>query len=191
MPARASTSLLLALCLASPAALAQAPAACLVEAYGQGRGIEARASPSPDAPVLVRLPDPVQVGDQEVAVSFTVTGHVPGWFRIEEAGFSDEVPFLAEGRRVPLDGPAWIAEEAVRTTIAGVTLRAEPDEAAPEAARLQGLQRMPGAVFVLFGPEGVGLARLSGCRGTWIEAETDMGRGWTQAVCSRQRSPCE
>lgn len=191
MPARASTPLLLALCLLPSAALGQAPAACLVEAYGQGRGIEARAAPSPEAPVVARLPDPVLVGDQEVAVSFTVTGHVPGWFRIEEAGFSDEVPFLAEGRHVPLDGPAWVPEEAVRTTIAGVTLRAKPDEAAPESARLQGLQRMPGAVFVLFGPEGVGMSRVAACRGTWIEAQTDMGRGWTQAVCSRQRSPCE
>jgi hypothetical protein len=177
--------------LAGGSARAQGLTECLVEAYAHGAGMEARAAPSLDAPVVARLPDPVTVGDQTVAVAFTVTGHVPGWFRIEEAAYTDEVASVAGGRRVPLDGPAWVPQDAVRTTPATLELRAAPGDDAPVAARLMGLYRMPGTTFVLFGPEGVGLRRIAACRGAWAELDTDMGRGWTDRVCARQRSACE
>jgi hypothetical protein len=187
MPAR---PVLLAALLLPALAHAGAPSECLVEAFAGERGIEARAAPDAGAPVIARLPDPILVGDAEVAVAFTVTAHVPGWFRIEEAGFSDEVPHVAGGRRVPLDR-GWIPEGAVRTSLAAIALRSAPAEDAPVAARLQGLYRLPGTAFVLFGPEGVGLRRVVGCRGPFVEVETDMGRGWTDRICARQRSPCE
>ncbi|KAA2237361.1 hypothetical protein [Salinarimonas soli] len=183
--------LILALALLASPARAQAPVDCLVEAYGHGTGVAVREAPSPEAAVLLRLPDPVLVGDGEVAVAFTVTGWVPGWFRIEEAGYSDEVGFVPGGRRVPLERAGWVAQDAVRTTAAGLELRAEPREGAPVSARVMGLQRMPGSVFVLHGPEGVGVRALRACRGAWVELDTDMGRGWTDAVCARQRTACE
>ncbi|HYF54719.1 MAG TPA: hypothetical protein VEA41_10715 [Salinarimonas sp.] len=184
-------ALIAALVLLPSSAWSQEPTPCLVEAYAGERGLEAREAPSADAPVLARLPDPVQVGDGEVAVAFTVTGHVPGWFRVEHAGFSDEVADPPEGRVVPLDRPGWVPEAAVRVTIGAIALRAEPSADAPVAARLQGMARVPGGGFVLFGPEGVGLRRVAACRGTFAEVETDMGRGWTEAACSRQRTACE
>ncbi len=184
-------ALLAALALLPGPALAAEPVACLVEAYAHGTGVAVRAAPSGEAPVLVRLPDPLPVGDQTVAVAFTVTGWVPGWFRIEEAGYADEVMQAPGGRRVPLERAGWVPEGAVRTTVAGLELRAEPREGAPVAARLMGLQRLPGAVFVLHGPEGVTLRGMTACRGAWAELDTEMGRGWTDAVCARQRSACE
>jgi hypothetical protein len=181
---------LLLLLSASPA-LAQPVTDCLVEAYAGRPGIVVRAAPFPDAPALLRLPDPLVVGDGVVGVSLTVTGFAPGWFRIEEAGFSDEVGFVDGPRRVPLDGPGWVPAQALRTTIAAIELRAAPREDAPVSARLMGIQRQPGPAFTLFGPEGVGLDRLAGCRGAWLEVETPLGRGWTDRVCARQRSGCE
>ena len=183
--------LLAALALLPGPALAAGPVECLVEAYAHGRGVEVRAAPSGESPVLLRLPDPIPVGDQEVAVAFTVTGWVPGWFRIEEAGYTDEVMSVAGGRRVPLERAGWVREGAVRTTVAGLELRAEPREGAPVSARLMGFQRMPGPVFVLHGPEGVALRGVIACRGAWAELDTEMGRGWTDTLCARQRSACE
>lgn len=186
----APLGLALLLALPSPAGAREATS-CLVEAYAAGRGVEARTMPEPDAPVAARLPDPLLVGDGEVAVAFTLTGHVPGWFRIAEAGFSDEVASVPGGRTVPLGVEAWVPEAAVRTTVSTLSLRAEPGEDAPVAARLQGLHRVPGGGFVLFGPEGVGLRRVTGCRGAWVRVETDMGAGWTDLACARQRTACE
>jgi hypothetical protein len=178
-------------CIFGVPANAAEEASCLFVGWASGGPIPVRGAPSPEAPPIAILPAPVRVSDGEIAVAVTVTGWREGWFRIAEAGFSDEVPHVDGPRAVDLHGGGWVQASAVTTTLATIELRAEPYSAAPLSARLAGFRRLPGGVYVLFGPEGVELRRIASCRGAWVEVVTEMGRGWTDRTCARQRSACD
>jgi hypothetical protein len=182
-------AILAALPLAARPAAAQGVTACLFEgwsAVADPEGAPVRARPDPAAPVVGRLPPPADSGVDRVAVTVTVTAHRDGWFRIAEASFSEEAGDAAG----PVDVAGWVPADAVKAQLAGRDLRAAPAPSAPLAGLLTGFRR-EGRLTVLYGPEGVGVRRLLACRGSWVEADTEVGRGWVERVCARQLGPCE
>ena len=189
--ARAPLPLVTALMLTAligPAA-AQGVASCLFEGWSAATdpmGGPVRARPDPAAPVVGRLPPPADSGVDRVAVAVTVTAYRDGWFRIGEASFSEEAGSAAG----LVDVAGWVTAEAVTAQLAGRDLRAAPQVSAPLVGPLTGFRR-EGRLTVLQGPEGVEGRRLLACRGMWVEAATELGRGWVERVCARQLGPCE
>src|SRR5215213_5559047 len=137
------------------------------------KGQPVRAAPDAGATVVGRLPPPVGIGLDEVSVTVSVTGYRDGWFRIAEAGYSDEV----QGVRVP------------RNRVVKATGWAPAREAATVAA-LSGFRSESGGRRVGFGPDGIAVKRLLACRGSWVEVETELGSGWVEKVCARQLGAC-
>ena len=69
--------------------------------------------------------------------------------------------------------------------LAGVGADTPPRADAPVRASLSG--RRGGFPLT---PDGVAVRRLLGCRGAWVEADTEFGIGWVDRVCGRQLEPC-
>jgi hypothetical protein len=153
-------------------------------------GQPVRAAPDAAAAVVGRLPPPVSVGLDEVSVTVTVTGYRDGWFRIGEAGYSDEVQGVPVPRNRVVKAIGWVPARAVKALLAARELKAQPARDAATVAALSGLRRDAGGGQVGFAPDGVAVRRLIGCRGAWVEVETELGTGWVDKVCARQLGPC-
>src|SRR3712207_5569388 len=87
------------------------------------KGQPLRATPDPAAVPVARLPPPVSMGLDEVSVTVTVTGFRDGWFRIAEAGYSDEVQGVPVPRRVAR-ATGWVPASGVKALIAAKELKA-------------------------------------------------------------------
>jgi SH3-like domain-containing protein len=188
-----ATALLLS-CGPAPAQGPRAPdgtVECRFEGWSNDldeKGQPLRAAPDPTATVVARLPPPVGVGLDEVSVTVTVTGYRDGWFRIAEAGYSDEVQGVPVPRRVAR-ATGWVPAGGVKALIAAKELKSQPAREAATVAALSGF-RSEGGRRVGFGPDGVAVKRLLSCRGAWIEVETELGTGWVEKVCARQLGAC-
>ncbi|HEX8662513.1 MAG TPA: hypothetical protein VF744_00615 [Beijerinckiaceae bacterium] len=153
------------------------------------KGQPLRATPDPAAIPVARLPPPVGMGLDEVSVTVTVTGFRDGWFRISEAGYSDEVQGVPVPRRVAR-ATGWVPASGVKALIAAKELKSAPSREAATVAALSGFRSEPGGRRVAFGPDGIAVKRLLSCRGSWVEAETGLGTGWVEKVCARQLGAC-
>jgi hypothetical protein len=149
-----------------------------------------RAAPDPAASAVARLPPPVGVGLDEVSVTVTVTGYRDGWFRVSEAGYSDEVQGVPVPRNRVVKATGWVPAGAVKALIAAKELKTEPAREAATVAALSGFRSEAGGRRVAFGPDGIAVKRLLSCRGSWVEVETELGRGWVEKVCARQLGAC-
>jgi hypothetical protein len=154
------------------------------------RGQPVRALPEVGATVVGRLPPPVSVGLDELSVTVTVTGYRDGWFRVSEAGYSAEAQGVAVPRNRVVKATGWVPAAGVKALIAARELKAQPSREAPAVAALSGLRSEPGGARVGFGPDQIAVKRLLSCRGSWVELETEFGRGWVEKVCARQLSAC-
>ncbi|HEX8165274.1 MAG TPA: hypothetical protein VF601_05735 [Beijerinckiaceae bacterium] len=154
------------------------------------KGQPVRAAPDRAAAVVGRLPPPVSVGLDEVSVTVTVTGWRDGWFRIAEAGYSDEVQGVPVPRNRVVKATGWVPAGGVKALIAARELKAQPAREAATVAALQGFRSEPGGRRVGYGPDGVAVKRLLSCRGPWVEVETELGTGWVDKVCARQLGAC-
>jgi SH3-like domain-containing protein len=152
-------------------------------------GLPVRAAPDRYATVIARLPPPVVLGLDEIAVVVSVTGYSDGWFRIDEAAFPTSARGTGAPRREVFRGSGWVPAPTIKAQLAARSLRARPDARAPQVAALSGRRQSGGSSFA-FGPDGVGVRRLLACQGTWVEAETELGRGWVERVCAEQLETC-
>jgi hypothetical protein len=127
---------------------------------------------------------------------FEVTGFKDGWFRIKGANYAESsAPLYA--------GEGWIDAKFVTTGLYRDTLKAAPDNNAPDAAYLRGVD----TDGISYGPNGVPVNHLSRCSGKWFEAEIYLPgakllsgkpapnkngaiRGWTDRSCTEQRNQC-
>ena len=90
------------------------------------KGQPVRAAPDAGAIVVGRLPPPVGIGLDEVSVTVTVTGYRDGWFRIAEAGYSDEVQGVRVPRNRVVKATGWVPAAGVKALIAAKELKQAP-----------------------------------------------------------------
>ena len=154
------------------------------------KGQPVRAAPGASATVVGRLPPPVSVGLDELSVTVTVTGCRDGWFRVSEAGYSAEVQGVPVPRNRVVKATGWLPVAGIKALIASGELKAQPAREAPTIAALSGFRTEAGGARVGFGPDQIAVKRLLSCRGSWVEVETEFGRGWVEKVCARQLSTC-
>jgi hypothetical protein len=154
------------------------------------KGQPVRAAPDAGATVVGRLPPPVGIGLDEVSVTVTVTGYRDGWFRIAEAGYSDEVQGVRVPRNRVVKATGWVPAAGVKALIAAKELKSAPARDAATVAALSGFRSESGGRRVGFGPDGIAVKRLLACRGPWVEVETELGTGWVEKVCARQLGAC-
>src|SRR5215216_959826 len=108
-------------CAAVHAQPARAPGDGAVECRLEGwsndldeKGQPVRASPDANAAVVGRLPPPVSVGLDELSVTVTVTGYRDGWFRVGEAGYSDEVQGVKVPRNRVVKATGWVPAAGIK-----------------------------------------------------------------------------
>jgi hypothetical protein len=154
------------------------------------KGQPVRSGPSAGAPVIGRLPPPVTIGLDRLSVTVTVTGYREGWFRVAEAGYSDEVQGVRVPRNPVLAATGWVPASGVKSLLAARQLKAQPSQDSATLAMLAGFRRDSVGGQVGFGPDGVAVRRLVSCRSEWVEVETEFGIGWVDKVCARQLSAC-
>lgn len=162
---------------------------CLFEGFSvdpDPAGLPVRTEPRTDAPSYNRLPPPRVVGVDEIAVVVRVVGFRDGWFRIDSAWFPGESKPGGGAASAPAyRGDGWVPVPTIKATLAGKALRTAPQADAPVRASLSG--RRGGFPLT---PDGVAVRRLLGCRGAWVEVDTEFGIGWVDRVCGRQLEPC-
>ncbi len=152
-------------------------------------GLPVRAAPDRYATVIARLPPPVVLGLDEIAAVVRVTGYSDGWFRIDTAAFPTSTRDTGAPRREVFRGSGWVPAPTIKAQLAARSLRLRPDAKSPQVAALSGRRQARGGSF-MFGPDGVGVRRLLSCQGNWVEAETELGRGWVERVCAEQLEAC-
>ena len=150
-------------------------------------GLNVRAAPRRDAPVIGRLPAPRTVDGERLAVEFRVVGGDGPWLMIENADYPD---YGNPTRRV-FSGRGWVAAGLVDVAVQDEKVRRGPtsdagiaDEPRPTAD----------------GYEYLALRRILGCRDRWIEMEGEFRsdgdgpgravRGWVTDLCGNQVTTC-
>ena len=185
---------LAALLFATPALAAEvAPPAqrCDFRAWSKDpdpAGLNVRAAPRRDAPVIGRLPAPRTVDGERWAVEFRVVGGNGPWLMIENAEFAD----YGSGAEKVFSGRGWIAAGMVDVGVQDEKVRLGPTSGAgivdePRAAA-------DGTYDFL------SLRRILGCRDRWIEMEGEFrvekdkpgraARGWVTDLCGNQATTC-
>ncbi len=144
------------------------------------QGLAVREAPSAAASVLGYVP---RIEDKErgfVGANIHVLGGKDGWFLIEGAG--------AKG---------WVDGRSVTTHLYRETLKAAPNDAAPDVVYLLAADAAGVAVY---SPDKVPVSRVFGCSGRWLEVEIRLPgaktltgepasangivRGWTDRTCT-------
>jgi hypothetical protein len=182
------------LALAAPAAAAEiaAPATrCDFRAWSKDRdpaGLNVRAAPRRDAPVVGRLPAPRDDGGETLAVEFHVVGGDGAWLQIENAGYGD----YGNGAKRVFTGRGWVAAGLVDVSVQDEKVRLGPASDAGIAD-----EPRPAADGTY---EFLSLRRILGCRDRWIEMEGEFrverdvpgrpARGWVTNLCGNQVTNC-
>ena len=151
-------------------------------------GLNVRAAPRRDAPVIGRLPAPRTVDGERLAVEFRVVGGDGPWLMIENADHPD---YGNPAKRV-FSGRGWVAAGLVDVVPMDEKVRIGPTSDA-------GIVDEPRAVadgtydFLV-------VRRILSCRGRWIEMEGEFrvtkdrpgraARGWVTDLCGNQVTTC-
>jgi hypothetical protein len=139
-------------------------------------GINVRAGPAKDAPIIGTLPL-----QNDYAVEFEITGSRNGWFLISNAEarhYSDKPDSTV------FAGPGWIAANLARFEIEGRAVRAAPRDDAPVLLK-----------FEVDAAESAVIDHVFGCQGAFAEVELHLPdgphlRGWVTRICSNQVTTC-
>lgn len=154
------------------------------------KGLNVRAAPRADAPVLGRLPAPRQVDGYSFAVEVRIIGSRNGWFLIDRAEFADYGDPGQAG--VVFEGKGWVSGRLLSLTAGGQAIRAESAETSKKIVDLVGEDGNGNA----YGPDSLIVERVHACRGEWAEVEGVLGgpntrhRGWVTGICSNQATTC-
>lgn len=182
---------LLAPCPALAAEIASPAETCAFRAWSKDpdpAGLNVRAAPRRDAPVVGRLPAPRDDGGERIAVEFRVVGGDGPWLLIENAEYAD----YGNGAKRVFAGRGWVAAALVDVGIQDEKVRLGPASDAGIADEPHPL--VDGTYDIL------SLGRILGCRGRWIEMEGEFGaekgkpgravRGWVTDLCGNQVTNC-
>lgn len=160
--------------------------ACDISAWSTDRdpnGLNVRAGPGADHPVIATLPPPKAVegaGSDEFAAEVRITESQDGWFRIDTAiwggpSIGDDDPLF--------EGEGWVSGSLLGLAVEGRFLRGGPSRDAPAVADFLG----DGGDYVV-------MHRLHACEGYWVEGEATFRgktfRGWSDDVCASQLTTC-
>jgi len=187
-----SAVLVLAMPMAAGDAIA-APTPCAISAWSADpdpAGLNVRAAPRADAPVVGRLPPPRRVGGETIAVELRIVAGENGWFLIDRAEFADYGEPNKTG--MVFTGRGWVSGRLLSLALNGPALHARPAADAAKRATLVG-EDADGNVY---GPDAFAVERLHACRDTWVEVEGRLRgpntrhRGWTDRTCSNQVTTC-
>jgi hypothetical protein len=188
---------LLALLLASPIAHAasvdtKGVTPCAFSAWSSDQdpaGLNVRAAPRADAPVLAKLPPPRRGINDTYAVEFRVIGSRDGWLLIENAKFVDYDGGAAD--QPVFAGPGWVSGTKIGFEINDAKVRTGPGADAPVKAELMG-DGPDGA----YGPDSAAVDRVFGCAGGFADVLLHMSpkgrpmRGWVTRLCANQVTTC-
>lgn len=152
-------------------------------------GLNVRAAPRADAPIIAKLPPPLEERTDFYAAEFGVIGSRDGWLLIEEAKFVD---YDGDGADKPVfAGPGWVSGTKVGFEINDTGLRTGPGADAPLKAKLSGTNSAGGA----YGPDSADVERVFACQGDFadVQLRVEKGpamRGWVTRLCSNQVTTC-
>jgi hypothetical protein len=186
----------LATALCGPAGLAAtAPvetggaAACAISGWSNdtdSTGLNVRAAPRKDAPVIGRIPPPHAQADDSFAAEFDIVGSRDGWLLIRRARFADTGD--GKGEHIVFAGTGWVFADKVRFLINNASLRSGPNAGAAIVARLS-------ARGGASGPDSAIIDHVHGCNGAFADVTLHMAqrppvRGWATGLCSNQATTC-
>ena len=185
----AATGVLLLAVSGGPAFAAGAGVtSCDIAAWSTDRdpaGLNIRAAPGTDAPVIGNLPPPVTAEGYTFATEVVITGARDGWFRISRGDVIDYIH--AERDAVVFEGEGWVSGRYLGLLLNHHRLYDAPSTEAGVVAELVSHERG-------FGPDSFIVDRLYDCEGWWVEVEAGYGdmryRGWTTGTCSNQVTTC-
>ena len=197
-PAKLSVAALAALLMAGPLAYAasvdtKGVTPCAFSAWSTDKdpaGLNVRAAPGADAPVIAKLPPPRPSKSDTYAVEFRVIGSRDGWLLIENAKFVDYDGSAAD--QAVFAGPGWVSGTKVGFEINDASLRAGSGADAPIKAQLVDNSDPNG----IYGPDSAVVDRVFGCSGEYADVLLHLGpkgrptRGWVTRLCSNQVTTC-
>jgi hypothetical protein len=139
------------------------------------KGLNVRAGPGTDYPVIGRVPPPIIVEDKEYPAQVQITGSKDGWFRIKRAAQQH----YDETWTTAFKGKGWVFGGLLGILgLYELRLHSEPSMSAPVVAEF--FHNGPNGEWG--GPDSIKVDRLNSCRGYWVEFEgTQFGthfRGW-------------
>jgi hypothetical protein len=166
--------------------------ACKLEAWTTDKdpkGLNVRAGPGADHPVIARIPPPRKIEGEEFSAEVSITGSKGGWFRIERAILPD---YIEDDDKEVFKGVGWVSGRQLGLLLNRTTLLREPSLSAPVVAKL--FKDYKGPNDLGGGPDSFVVDRLYACRDNWVEVEgTFLGNrlhGWTAGTCANQVTTC-
>lgn len=192
------TAVLVPLCCISPSpSLATAvetagATGCSVSGWSDDRdpaGLNVRAGPRKDAPVIGRIPPEnippkTMKGRDTYAAEFDIIGSRDGWFLVRDVKFVD---YGGSGDRVVFRGPGWVYADKVRFLINNSDLRSAADRDSPVVMKLATSDHTGG-------PDSANIDHVYGCHGDFVDILVHMdgptARGWATGICSNQVTTC-
>jgi hypothetical protein len=166
-------------------------------------GLNVRAAPDRNAPVLGRLAAPESISRGTLVVAEVhVIGFQKGWFLIKSGPFNDaDLP--PKGPK-PFSGRGWVAGNLLTVELLRNMLKQAPSETAADVVDLR-VEDRDGTV--LSDPQDVKMRRILACSGDWVKVEiafvkgmkplleTDAPagavRGWANGTCTAQLTTCD
>ena len=160
------------------------------------QGLAVRAAPDAAAEVLGYIPkigdkQEGSVGETRQGARFRVLGAKDGWFQIEGANYVNLQRPSSPGEK------GWVDGRSVTVRLYRETLKAAPNDAAPDVVYLVAYDADSNA---LYSPQTVPVTRVFGCSGRWFEVEIRLPgaktltgapastnatvRGWTDRTCA-------
>jgi hypothetical protein len=161
---------------ATPVEMPAGMTRCDFSAWSQDstpQGLNVRAGPRANAPVIARLVEQKQATGS--FVEFEVIGVSNGWFLIDHASHGD---YGDPPPRVPVyAGQGWVSGSLVGGQLLAGKLYDAPSDSA--RSRLYGKDT-----------DAVQVKRVLDCTGEWVKVEADIGTGWVHGLCSNQATTC-
>lgn len=141
--------------------------ACKLEAWTTDKdpqGLNVRAGPGTDHPVIARIPPPRKIEGEEFAAEVSITGSKDGWFRIESAILPD---YIEDDDKDVFKGLGWVSGRQLGLLLNNRYLHTEPSATSPIVARL--FKDYKGPDDLGGGPDSIVVDRLYACRDYWVE----------------------
>lgn len=179
--------------VSSPASADEATATgifkCTISAFSTDKdpnGLNVRAGPGADTPVIAQLPPPYQLEGETFATEVSITGSKDGWFRID--GAETDTYVVDSGPKIVFEGEGWVSGRHLGLWLEGGYLYRGPSRDTPVTFDFTHEQPSD------YGPDFFALDHLRACQDYWVEVDgTYFGqhlRGWTDDTCSNQVTTC-
>lgn len=180
-------------CIPASASLAAAVetngvTACSISGWSNDKdpaGLNVRAAPRKDAPIIGRIPpEKMQAGDS-YAAEFAIIGSRDGWLLVRDVKFADYGD--GKGDRAVFAGPGWVYADKVRFLINNDDLRRAADRDSPVIMKLVTPDHSAG-------PDSATIDHVYGCNGDFADIAVHLNgptmRGWATGICSNQVTTC-